>query len=1239
MEEIRSASLDAGTQLASTTAMKGRRGLSRLLIAGFFVAVVAAACGGGGGGISTIPGASPTNAPATVAPTNGPVPTASANVAVVPIPGSSTANLVAVSPVGEQAVNPASSTASFTVASSGTSFVGVVDVTRTFGWTAVSPGWFSLAGAQIGPLSTAVQMVFMTPGVYTADVDQQRIELAALAVLPSIASLASALNSNASQSDPFSSSAVKTAYQQAVTDGLRSVSALSRSNRLRARVFPTSSGASRGTTDGRRSSSTTVGTLNGPNATFVISDNNAGSVLFQPQWQSSIGGAGQGLYWVGAIYKVDASAYSSAAALTSALQQDQWLQVNLAQSAPIGYVLLPPQPNFWGFFKFQDYIVGALFKAVAPSDDHPASIFQVSSTTDAVYVAHLYTCGLGGTNPVNSVKDFGLIIGWSGAGRLVGKACILNGISIGIDILDGFANGADLRGVLPDGDLVTIATGMLQSNFELSLSRSPTDVEASLASTGLSFVQLALKTAATHAKSPAAIGFWKIVGKIADIGAVISDAGDIGNKIGSGLLNEPWQGSYAIVGDPWHSQPPPPPGTPAVTSISPTSMIVSQTRTLTINGSNFGSGNIVQFYWGQPPRNNQWNTSSATPSITPNQITISMDSGPVPDTIFVRVCNSGGSCSSGSQSVTVTAAPVTPTVTSISPTTMSVNQTQTLTINGSNFGADNVVQFYWGQPPRNNQWNASNATPSIAPSQITISMDSGPVADTIFVRVCNSAGNCSSGSQSVTVTSSPLTPNVTSISPTTMSVNQTQTLTINGSNFGTGNIVQFYWGQPPRNNQWNTSNATPTITPNQITVSMDSGSVPDTILVRVCNSSGSCSSGSQSVTVTGPLTPNVTSISPTTMSVNQTQTLTINGSNFGTGNVVQFYWGQPPRNNQWNTSNATPSITSNQITVNMDSGPVPDTIFVRVCNSNGICSSGSQSVTVTGSPTPSVTSISPTSMTVNQTQTLTINGSNFGSGNIVQFYWGQPPRNNQWNTSNATPSITSNQITVNMDAGPVPDTIFVRVCNSSGSCSSGSQSVTVTGSPTPSVTSISPTSMMVNQTQTLTINGSNFGSGNIVQFYWGQPPRNNQWNTSNATPSITVNQITVSMDAGPVPDTIFVRVCNSSGSCSSGSQSVTVTGQPAPNVTSISPTTMVVNQTRTLTINGSNFGSGNIVQFYWGQPPRNNQWNTSNASPSITANQITVSMDSGPVPDTIYVRVCNSSGVCSGGGQSVSVTR
>ncbi len=392
----------------------------------------------------------------------------------------------------------------------------------------------------------------------------------------------------------------------------------------------------------------------------------------------------------------------------------------------------------------------------------------------------------------------------------------------------------------------------------------------------------------------------------------------------------------------------------------------------------------------------------------------------------------------------------------------------------------------------------------------------------------------------------PATPTISSISPTSMTADGVgHILTINGSNFASGNYVQWHGNST----SWATTNNSPSLSSSsKLTVSINPGTVNDTLYFRVCNSSGSCSGSSGALTVTTLVaTPTISSISPTSMTADGVgHTLTINGSNFASGNYVQWHG----NSTSWATTNNSPSLNgTSQLTVSINPGTVNDALYFRVCNSSGSCSGSSGALTVTALvATPTISSISPTSMTADGVgHTLNINGSNFASGNYVQWHG----NSTSWATTNNSPSLNgTSQLTVSINPGTVNDALYFRVCNSSGSCSGSSGALTVTALvATPTISSISPTSMTADGVgHTLTINGSNFQAGNIVQFKWGVPPGDGVWTTGN-TPSLNgTSQMTVSMNPGTDNDTIYVRVCRSSSAttpadCSSGTQSITVIPQ------------------------------------------------------------------------------------------------
>ena len=206
---------------------------------------------------------------------------------------------------------------------------------------------------------------------------------------------------------------------------------------------------------------------------------------------------------------------------------------------------------------------------------------------------------------------------------------------------------------------------------------------------------------------------------------------------------------------------------PTVTRLSPTTMIADGLdHPLTIYGSNFQSGNVVQFKWTSGNRANVWNVARSAPVINSGRITLGMYPGTLSNIFYVRVCRSQAQatvsdCSSGLQYVTANP-PVSvfvPTVTRLSPTTMVADGlAHTLTIYGSNFQSGSVVQFKWTSGNRANVWNVARSAPVISSGRITLGMHPGTLSNIFYVRVCRSqaqatVSDCSSGLQYVTANS------------------------------------------------------------------------------------------------------------------------------------------------------------------------------------------------------------------------------------------------------------------------------------------------------------------------------------------------------------------------------------------------------------------------------------------------------------------------------------------------------
>src|SRR5208282_5846338 len=180
-----------------------------------------------------------------------------------------------------------------------------------------------------------------------------------------------------------------------------------------------------------------------------------------------------------------------------------------------------------------------------------------------------------------------------------------------------------------------------------------------------------------------------------------------------------------------------------------------------------------------------------------------------------------------------------------------------------------------------------------------------------------------------------------------------------------------------------------------------------------------------------------------------------------------------------------------------------------------------------------LTSISPTTAVAGGAAfTLTLNGSNFVSGDSVL-----------WNGSSLTTTfVSATQLSAAVPASLItsPGSASVTV-QAPGGATSNSASFTITAA-APSLTSISPTTAVAGGAAfTLTLNGSNFVSGDSVL-----------WNGSSLTTTfVSATQLSAAVPASLItsPGSASVTV-QAPGGATSNSASFTITAA-APSLTSI----------------------------------------------------------------------------------------
>jgi hypothetical protein len=208
----------------------------------------------------------------------------------------------------------------------------------------------------------------------------------------------------------------------------------------------------------------------------------------------------------------------------------------------------------------------------------------------------------------------------------------------------------------------------------------------------------------------------------------------------------------------------------------------------------------------------------------------------------------------------------------------------------------------------------------------------------------------------------------------------------------------------------------------------------------------------------------------------------------------------------------------------------PGYYLLFLVNGNGVPSVGSIVKLAAGTAPagPVLTSLAPSSATAGGADfTLTVNGTNFVSGAVVQ-----------WNgASRPTSFVSATRLTAAIPATDIASqgTAQVTVANPDGSVSNAA-TFPINAPAAPTVTSLAPSSATAGGADfTLTVNGTNFVSGAAVQ-----------WNgTSRPTTFVSATRLTAAISAPDIATqgTAQVTVANPNGQISNAA---TFTINPAP---------------------------------------------------------------------------------------------
>jgi hypothetical protein len=592
---------------------------------------------------------------------------------------------------------------------------------------------------------------------------------------------------------------------------------------------------------------------------------------------------------------------------------------------------------------------------------------------------------------------------------------------------------------------------------------------------------------------------------------------------------------------------------PAVTSISPTSATAGTANsvTLTVNGTGFLPSNVSVVTWCNACGGSAPNTLTTT-YVSATQLMAVVPSGllTTAGTVQVGVTNGTGA---GPSTQTFTISPK-PVLSSLTPSTATAGQgSLSLTLTGTSFPASPIVN-----------WTAGSTTTPLTVSQsssvsITVTVPASLLvsAGSATVLVTDAVSQVPSNTLTFTIAAS----GVTSISPTHAVAGTTNavTLTVSGSNFVSGSSTVTWCnscGSSP------TSLTTTFVSATQLTANVPASLLATAGSAQVGVTTGSVPApGTQTFTI-API-PVLSSLSQTSASQGQASfTLTLTGTNFPVVSTIVNWTFNGVATPLSITANSSTSITA---TVAASLLTVAGTATVDVTDSISLVSSNNLNFTVAA---PTVTSVSPGSATAGTSTpvTITVTGTNFVSASTVTWCNACGTSPVQLTTTYVGGTQLTATIPVNLLAAAA--TVQVGVINTATSLPTSTQNFVVGSGPL--LTNLSPSTAVALQPNAVSLNltGTNLPTANTRV----------NWTFNGVTTTLSTTSDTATLIVATVPTTLLtvagtatVSVTNTAIGVTSNTVNFVV--NPAPNISTLSPSFAFINPVNdlTLTLSGTNF--------------------------------------------------------------------
>jgi hypothetical protein len=564
---------------------------------------------------------------------------------------------------------------------------------------------------------------------------------------------------------------------------------------------------------------------------------------------------------------------------------------------------------------------------------------------------------------------------------------------------------------------------------------------------------------------------------------------------------------------------------PSVSSINPNPVpVFNANQNVQVSGNNFQTNLSVDVFNGSGSKVGTLSGSAQIQNVNTNSFTMVILLGSSAGTFGIEVVNPDGGRSAR---FTFQATANNPSVSSLSPSSPPVvNGNQSVGVNGSSFQSGLTVDVYNSSGTKTGTLSGSGQIQNVTPNSFTMVISLGSTAGTFGIEVVNPNGGRSSR---FTFSTQATAPTVSSISPNPVPVfNANQNVQVSGNNFQTNLSVDVFNSSGSKIGTLSGTGQIQNVNTNSFTMVVSLGSSAGTFGIEVVNPDGGRSTRfTFQATANNPSVSSLNPSSPPAISGNQS--VGVNGGSFQSGLTVDVYNSSGSKIGTLSGSAQIQNVTPNSFTMVINLGSTAGTFGIEVVNPNG----GRSSRFTFSSVAPSVSSISPNPVPVfNANQDVQVSGNNFQTNLTVDVFNSSGSKIGTLSGSGQIKNVNTNSFTMVIFLGSSAGTFGIEVVNPNGSRSARFTFQATANNP--SVSSLSPSSPpVVNNNQSVGVNGSSFQSGLTVDVYNSSGTKLGTLSGSGQIQNVTANSFTMVINLGATAGTFGIEVVNPNGGRSS----------------------------------------------------------------------------------------------------------